>query len=147
MCQVRPFHSSASVATVRDLVVVNPTVTQAEREVHDTLLRKLDAAPGGLGAAWVRHVVPADRSTRTAGDWLVLEYPTAVQAAAEVQASAIRRLGPWLGVAWRCQLAPFQCSARVCGVPELLKQVPAAVHADDAVHDTLFRKANWAPAG
>src|SRR6266702_1955227 len=82
MCQVRPFHSSASVATVRDLVVVNPTVTQAEREVHDTLLRKLDAAPGGLGAAWVRHVVPADRSTRTAGDWLVLEYPTAVQARA-----------------------------------------------------------------
>jgi hypothetical protein len=121
MRQVPPFHSSASVATVRDLLVVAPTAMQAERVVHATPLRKLDAAPGGFGAACVRHVVPADRSTRTAGDWLVLEYPTAVQAAAEAQARPIRKLGPWLGVAWRCQLAPFQCSARVCGVPELLE--------------------------
>jgi hypothetical protein len=52
---------------------------------------------------------------------LVLEYPTAVQAAADVHATPIRKLGPWLGVAWWRQPAPFQCSARVCGVPELLK--------------------------
>jgi hypothetical protein len=121
MRQVWPFHCSASVATVRDLLVVAPTAVQAERAVHATPLRELDAAPAGLGAAWVRHVVPADRSTRTAGDWLVLEYPTAVQVVAGVHARPIRKLGPWLGVAWRCQLAPFQCSARVCGVPELLK--------------------------
>jgi len=118
--QMWPFHCSASVTMVRDLLVVAPTAVQAERAVQATPLRELDAAPGGLGAAWVRHVVPADRSTRTAGDWLVLEYPTAVQAAAEVQARPISRLGPWLGVAWRCQVVPFQCSARVWEVPELL---------------------------
>ena len=118
--QVVPFHRSARVAMVRDLLVVAPTATHAERAVQATLFRLLDAAPDGFGAACVRHVVPADRSTRTPGDWLVLEYPTAVQAAVEVQARPIRRLGPWLGVAWRCQVVPFQCSARVWKTPELL---------------------------
>jgi len=117
---VPPSHRSASVTTVRDLLVVDPTAVQAERDVQDTPLRKLDAAPGGLGAAWVRHVLPSDRSTRTAGDSLVLEYPTAVQSAAEVQARPIRRLGPWLGVGWMAQLVPSQCSARVWAVPEPL---------------------------
>jgi len=65
---VPPSHRSASVATVRDLLVVNPTVIHADREVQATLFRTLDAAPGGLGAAWVRQVLPADRATRTAGD-------------------------------------------------------------------------------
>ena len=51
---------------------------------------------------------------------MVLENPTAAQVAAEVQARPIRRLGPWLGVAWRCQAVPFQCSARVWKTPELL---------------------------
>src|SRR5215469_1516093 len=120
MRQVPSFHCSASVTTVRDLLAVAPTAVQAEREVHATLLKELDAAPIGLGAAWVRHELPADRSTRTAGDWLVLEYPTAVQAAAALQARPIRRLGPWLGVAWRCQAVPSQCSARVWAVPELV---------------------------
>ena len=126
MRQVWPFHCSASAAILRDLLVVVPTAVQAEREGQATPLRELDAAPIGLGAAWVRHVLPVDRSTRTAGDWsagggaLVLEYPTAVQAVAAVHARPIRRLGPWLGVAWRCQAAPFQCSARVWETPELL---------------------------
>src|SRR6266480_3765331 len=120
MRQVWPFQCSARVAMVRDLVVVAPTAVQAEREAQATPLRELDAAPGGFGAVWVRQKAPADRSTRTAGDWLVAEYPTAVQAAAEVQARPIRRLGPWLGVAWRCQAVPSQCSARVWKTPELL---------------------------
>jgi len=118
--QLVPFHRSARVTMVRDLLVVAPTATQAECAMQATPLSELDAAPGGFGAAWVRQKAPADRSTRTAGDWLVLEYPTAVQAAAEVQARPIRRLGPWLGVAWRRQAVPFQCSARVWKTPELL---------------------------
>jgi hypothetical protein len=117
--QVVPFHRSARVAMVRDLLVVAPTATHAERAVQATLFRLLDAAPGGFGAACVRQKAPADRSTRTPGDWLVLEYPTAVQAAARVHDTPIRRLDPWLGVAWRCQAVPFQCSAKVWKVPEL----------------------------
>src|SRR5215468_4504023 len=86
MRHVWPFQRSASVATFRDLLVVAPTAVQAERAGQATPLRELDAAPAGLGAAWVCHVLPVDRSTRTAGDWsagggaLVVEYPTAVQA-------------------------------------------------------------------
>ncbi|HEX9413772.1 MAG TPA: hypothetical protein VF916_09750 [Ktedonobacterales bacterium] len=68
MRQVRPFHRSARVATVPDLLVAPPTVTHAEREVHDTLLRELDAAPGGLGAAWRCQWASFHRSTTTAGD-------------------------------------------------------------------------------
>ena len=73
MRQAWPFHRSARVTIVRDLLVVNPTATQAEREVQATLLRKLDAAPDGLGAAWMRHVVPFHRSATTAGDSLAFE--------------------------------------------------------------------------
>src|SRR6516162_1675190 len=47
-CQVRPFHHSARAAEVRDLLVVAPTVRQADGEAHHALFRKLDAAPGGL---------------------------------------------------------------------------------------------------
>jgi len=121
-----PFHCSASVAAVRDLLVAAPTAVQAERAGQATPLRALEPAPAGLGAALVCHVLPVDRSTRTAGDWsagggaLVVENPTAVHAAAEVQARPISRLGPWLGVAWERQAVPFQCSARVWETPELL---------------------------
>ena len=52
----------------------------------------------------------------------MLENPTAAQVAAEVQARPIRRLGPWLGVAWRCQAVPSQCSARVWMPPEAFNQ-------------------------
>jgi hypothetical protein len=118
--QVVPFHRSARVTMARDLLVVPPTATHAECAMQATPFRELDAAPGGFGAACVRQKAPADRSTRTPGDWLVLEYPTAVQAAARVHDTPIRRLDPWLGVAWRCQAVPFQCSAKVWKVPELL---------------------------
>ena len=66
--QVWPFHCSASAAVLRDLLVVAPTAVQAECAVQATPLRELDAAPAGLGAVWVRHVVPADRSIRIRGD-------------------------------------------------------------------------------
>src|SRR5215472_11783381 len=69
MRQVWPFHRSASVAKVRDLLVVTPTAVQAEGAVQATPLKALDAAPAGLGAAWVCHVLPVDRSTRTVRDW------------------------------------------------------------------------------
>jgi hypothetical protein len=68
MRQAWPFHRSAKVTVVRVLLVVAPTAVQAERAVQATPFRPLDAAPGGLGAACVRHVVPFHRSATTAGD-------------------------------------------------------------------------------
>ena len=38
-CQVRPFHHSARAAEVRDLLVVAPTVRQADGEAHHALFR------------------------------------------------------------------------------------------------------------
>src|SRR6516162_5577514 len=121
-CQVRPFHHSARAAEARDLLVVAPTVRQADGEAHHALFRKLDAAPGGLGAAWMRQVGPAERSTSTAVDPFKSEYPTAVHAAAGVHATPISRLAappPWLGVAWIRHRVPFHRSTRVWTVPEL----------------------------
>src|SRR5690349_8864578 len=66
--QVWAFDCSASAAVLGDLLVVAPAAVQAECTVQATPLRELDAAPAGLGAVWVRHVVPADRSIRIRGD-------------------------------------------------------------------------------
>src|SRR6516165_7849710 len=122
-CQARPFHHSARAAEARDLLVVAPTVTQADGEAHHALFRKLDAAPGGLGAAWMRQVGPGERSTSTAVDPFRSEYPTAVHAAADEHATPISRLAappPRLGVAWMRHRVPFHRSARVWKVPERL---------------------------
>ena len=60
-----PFHRPASVATgVPVLSVRAPTAVHAETDVHDTASRKLPCAPEGLGMAWIRQVVPFQRSAR-----------------------------------------------------------------------------------
>jgi hypothetical protein len=46
------------------LSVGAPTAVQAEGDVHDTASRKLPCAPGGLGVAWIRHLVPSHRSAK-----------------------------------------------------------------------------------
>lgn len=54
---------------------------------------------------------------------MVLAYPTAIQAVAEVHVTPIRRLASapaLLGVAWVLHLEPSQRSARVWKLPELL---------------------------
>jgi len=50
-------------------------------------------------------------------------------------------------VAWRLHLLPSQRSATVEAAPELSKEAPTAVQADDDEHETLFRKANCDPDG
>ena len=78
------------------------------------------------------------------------EYPTAVQAVAEVHDTALRTLAvapAGLGVAWMDQAVPFQCSASVPWRPPLLKEYPVAVHALAEVHDTPLRALALAPAG
>jgi hypothetical protein len=50
-------------------------------------------------------------------------------------------------VAWRVQLRPSQRSATVEATPELSKEAPTAVQADEDEHQTLFRKANCDPGG
>src|SRR5215469_10010505 len=125
MVQVWPFHRCARVSEVPRLLLVFPTAMQAERDRQDAAFRLLAAAPGGLGVCWTRQEEPSHRSASVAGDWLSppfgLEYPTARQPVAEVQATAINRLiappARW-GVGWMAQLAPSHRSARARNAPE-----------------------------
>src|SRR5262249_14045680 len=115
----------ARVSGVPRLLLVFPTAMQAERDTQDAAFRLLAAAPGGLGVCWTRHVLPSHRSASVAGDWLPprsgLEYPTARQPVAGVQATPISRfiapLARW-GVGWMAQLVPSHRSARPWNAPE-----------------------------
>src|SRR5215472_12210511 len=73
-----------------------------------------------------------------------------MHAEAPGQATPISR-PPWppgtFDVAWRVHLLPSHRSATVEAAPELSKEAPTAVQADEDVHETLFRKANWDPDG
>src|SRR5215469_2094857 len=125
MVQVWPFHRCARVSEVPRLLLVFPTAMQAERDVQDAAFRLLAAAPGGLAVCWTRHVLPFHRSASVAGDWPLktfgLEYPTARQPVAEVQATPISRLiAPpgRRGVGWIAQRVPSHRSARARNAPE-----------------------------
>src|SRR5262249_54941687 len=125
MLQVWPFHRCARVSEVPRLLLVFPTATQAERDTQDAAFRLLAAAPGGLGVCWTRQEGPSHRSASVAGVWLLntfgLEYPTARQPVAEVQATPISRpIAPpgRRGVGWMAQRVPSQRSARPWIAPE-----------------------------
>ena len=59
-----PFHPSARTFCAPDLLVVTPTASQADGDTQDTPSKALHAAPGGLGIAWIRHVLPFHCSAR-----------------------------------------------------------------------------------
>jgi hypothetical protein len=122
MRQEWPSHCSASDTWgCRVLLVAAPTAMHAEVAVQATLLKVLDAAPSGLGAGSAFQVEPFHCSATAAGVWAVGVYPTAVQAVPEAHATPISTLWPvGLGVACRCQAAPFHRAARVCKAPELV---------------------------
>jgi hypothetical protein len=93
------------------------------------------------------QLVPFNRSARS----FVAVPPTAVQAEAEVQETALKA-SPGLvkvGVCWMCQAWPFQRSAIVpTGLPELSKPaIPTAMQLEAEVHDTPVRNPPCTPAG
>src|SRR6516164_11481013 len=73
-----------------------------------------------------------------------------MHAEAPGQATPISRPPPPPGtfdVAWRVQVLPSHRSATVEAAPELSKEAPTAVQAEEDEHDTLFRKAPCEPDG
>jgi len=77
------------------------------------------------------------------------ENPTAVQADSDAHETLDRRVlvaPSTLGVDWICQLAPFQCSAKVV-VWLAWREYPTATHAVGDVHDTAVRNVSVASAG
>src|SRR6266581_1825513 len=146
-----PFHRSAKTPTgVPELLKEFPVAVQADDDVQDKPNRALPCAPGGLGVGWRRHREPSHRSASVPvkSPELSVRAPTAAQATADVQ-DTLARPPPArrLGVGWMRHLAPFHRSARVWGMPERSLENPAAVQADGDGQATVFRGANWAPAG
>src|SRR5262249_1229653 len=84
------------------------------------------------------QVWPFARSARLPA----LEFPAAVHAAADVQATPFSSPPPWggLGVPWMVQRVPFHRSARVLALGVKGLEAPAAMHADVDVQDTPLRK-------
>ena len=121
IAQRMPFHRSASVNSLPAVLSQLPAAVQAFAEVQDTPgSGAKNANPAGVGVGWICQRVPFHASARGKTVWaLLMEYPVAVQASAEVHdtpASAAFLLGG-LGVAWIPQRVPFHRSAKVSRGP------------------------------
>src|SRR5215510_14058599 len=57
--QLVPSHRSASAVVVPVASVWAPTAVHAVGEVQETAKKPLSGRPGGLGAAWLRQLVPS----------------------------------------------------------------------------------------
>ena len=111
---------------------------QAEADVQATVFRKVNCAPAGLGVGWMLQLVPFHRSARLPA----LEFPAAVHADADVQATPFSSPPPLagLGVAWMVHLAPFHLSAKVLALGVKGLEAPVAMHVVADVQATPLRK-------
>jgi hypothetical protein len=82
---VVPFHRSTT----------SPTAVQAVLDVHDTPPSWAELTPVGLVSCWIFQLVPFQRSTNaTKSLVLLVSYPTAVQAFAEVHDTPNKTASP-----------------------------------------------------
>src|SRR6266540_4126451 len=138
-----PSHRSASVPASEP-----PTAVHAEDDVQDTAERPAPAA--GLGVRWMRQRVPFHRSASVPMSLpeASVRAPTAVQTEDDVHATPLRKPpgDEGAGTGWIRHFVPFHRSAKTpTGVPELLKEFPVAVQADDDVQDKPNRALPFAP--
>jgi hypothetical protein len=97
------------------------------------------------------HLIPFHRSASVTSPKiaaLLVAFPTAVHAVAEMQEIPVRALA-WapvgLGVGWVAQAVPFQASASV--TPAAAPLYPAAVQAVADVQDTPASHMSWPWSG
>src|SRR6266702_3462745 len=140
-----PSHRSASVPASEP-----PTAVHAEDDVQDTAERPAPAA--GLGVGWMRQRVPFHRSASVPMPLpeASVRAPTAMQTEGDVHATPLRKPpgDEGAGTGWIRHFVPFHRSAKTpTGVPELLKEFPVAVQADDDVQDKPNRALPCAPGG
>jgi hypothetical protein len=113
--QVVPFHRSANVACVPELLVYEPTAVHAVVDVHEDPESAVNDAPVRFGVVWTDQVVPVKRSASVTSTWEPLTpSPTAVQAVLDVhdtEESALEVAPDGVAVLWIDQLVPFQLSA------------------------------------
>jgi len=146
MRHLPPLHRSARVRGPEP-VRLRPNAVQAEDVGQATVARKMFWPPAGLGVAWTCQSVPFHRSARVVTG---PELPTAVQADGEVQDTPLRKLPDPVGlnVGTIDHVVPSQRSASVpAPLPEVSTRPPAAMQADEDVHDTPDRMVNVEPDG
>jgi hypothetical protein len=116
---------------------------QAEAEEQEAP-NKIPPPEGGLGVAWMDHLVPSHRSARVMSvPARVNALPTATHAGADGQSTAFSALlgaPAGLGVGSALQLVPSHRSARVTVVPNRWVSSPTAVHEEEPAQDT---PASW----
>jgi hypothetical protein len=114
---------------------------QALADVHDTPDRTVFDAPAGLGVVWIDHLLPSQRSASVTVVVPLEEWPTAVQALADVHDTPDRTVfdaPAGLGVVWIDHLLPFQPSASATSwVP--VPCSPTALQALADAQDTPWR--------
>src|ERR1019366_15968 len=111
-----PFHRSASVTSVFDVLNQFPTAVQAVAELHATDVSDVPRLPVGLSVVRIDHAVPFHRSARLSGwlDAVFIYEPTAMHDLAAVQATLTSSLlfaPAGFGVGWTDQAVPFQRSS------------------------------------
>ncbi|HXC45943.1 MAG TPA: hypothetical protein VNU24_04995 [Solirubrobacteraceae bacterium] len=142
--QVEPFQDSASgkyPSSPQSL----PTAVQALAEVQETLARPASSVgPIGRGTLWGVQVEPfQDSASSISPGEVVMKWPTATQALAEVQETPSRYSGspphmpPGVGTVWGVQVEPFQDSANgPDSLPGPISYQPTAVHVLAEVQET-----------
>ncbi len=110
---------------------------QAEADGHATVFKKTNCAPAGVGVGWMRHRVPFHRSASVPA----FEFPAAVQAEGDVQATLARKPPPCLGlgVGWMLHRLPFHRSARVLALGVKALEAPTAMQDEADMHATPDR--------
>jgi hypothetical protein len=97
---------------------------QAVEDVHDTACKTVTCAPAGLGVVLIVHSVPFQLSANVTNlPELFTAYPAATHEVDEMHDTpdntlVVAPLG--FGVDWTTHSVPFQRSASVTAVPELL---------------------------
>ncbi len=153
MLHLVPFQRSTTAVALPELSVDPPTAMHAAAEVHATPCSRLLAALAGFGVGWMLQWAPFQRSASVFVGMpeLSVVKPTAVQAEADMHATALSRLPgtpAGFGVGWILHLVPFQRSASVAvGFPARSDAKPTAVQTDPDWHATAVRMLPLVPAG
>src|SRR6516165_6730291 len=144
-----PLHRSARVSGPEP-VRLTPNAVQRLRAGQATPPRVMFWPPLGLGVAWTCHLRPSHRS---ASVLTRVWFPTAVHAAAEVQATPLRKAsgpaGAGLKVGTICQVRPSHRSASVPSDSPVAgsNSPPTAMQDDRDVQATPVRNLAPCPGG
>jgi hypothetical protein len=115
----------------------DPTATHTVAEMQSTPRNEPAVAPAGMAAVWRTHCWPSHRVSKpTLTPALVLMYPTAVHATAELQEMPLRYDCPesaGTGIGRDVHVDPSQCAARALSSNE---SAPTATHEATPGHDT-----------